>query len=220
MNIVWIVGNALAINGTLVCMVTIAKLRSAVPKSGLPVWSMLIIAATATVTALQFVYPEVLVMARRNPEALFTGEYWRMVTPLFVQPHGLVQCLCNAFFMLAFMPLAEKLYGKGLLALYFIPGIAGQAINYSWDPHGGGSSTAAFGVMGGLLAYVLRNTRRTPLLLVPVAVISLGAAAMLGWFHDGHGPAMLVGAAIGLLLPARELRGGVSASSYHDTSSC
>jgi len=205
MNIVWIAGNALAIICTLICMATLTHLHRALAKPRWPVWSIAVIAVTATVTALQFAYPEVLTLARRNPEALLAGEYWRMVTPLFVQPHGLVQCLCNAFFMLAFMPIAEKLYGKGVLALYFIAGIAGQAINYGWDPYGGGSSTAAFGVMGGLLAHVLRNARRTPLLLVPVAIAGLGAAAVLSWFHDGHGPAMLTGALVGLLLRAERL---------------
>ncbi|HEX7515684.1 MAG TPA: hypothetical protein VF345_00200 [Chthoniobacterales bacterium] len=47
-----------------------------------PVITLVIIGSTALVTGLQFVFPEVLTALRRNREALLTGEWWRMVTPL------------------------------------------------------------------------------------------------------------------------------------------
>ena len=53
-----------------------------------PVIAVLIIGFTALITGLQFVFPEVLTALRRNREALLAGEWWRMVTPLFVQAYG------------------------------------------------------------------------------------------------------------------------------------
>ena len=130
------------------------------------------------------------------------GEWWRMVTPLFVQPSGWVQCLTNGMFAVVFLPVAEKVYGRGLLALYFIPGLLCQAVNYLWNPNGGGSSTGIFGVIGGLYLYILRYRRTLPVPVLALSIAGLCAGVLLCVPRDGHGPGLLIGAAVATLLPA------------------
>ncbi|MGH8218366.1 MAG: rhomboid family intramembrane serine protease [Steroidobacteraceae bacterium] len=157
--------------------------------------------ATAIVSGLQFVYPAVLVVLRRDPDAIRAGELWRLVTALFVQPYGVAQCVANAFLMLAFMPAAERLYGRGIVLLYFASGLVGQIANYWWVSGSGGSSTAAFGVMGGLLIYVIRNRKMVLLPFTFIAGGGLLAALFMISVRDGHGVGLLIGASIASILP-------------------
>src|SRR5204863_1079554 len=105
-----------------------------------PVITLVIIGSTALVTGLQFVFPEVLTAFRRNRDALLAGEWWRMVTPLFVQAYGWWHSCINGIAAVVPFPLAERLYGKRLLILYFAPGVFGEIFAYFWSPNGAGSS--------------------------------------------------------------------------------
>ena len=205
MRYVWIAGNGITVISAIFCMSYLYRFRWKDPESRWPVVSVLIIGATTLITGLQFAYPEILSMFRRNWDGLASGEWWRLVTPLFVQPQGWIQCATNAFFLLAFVPLAERVYGTRLLALYFVPGLVGQIVNYSWNPDGGGTSAAAFGVMGGLLAYVIRHRAAVHRPCVLIAIAGLCAACVLSFAQDGHGPSLLAGAILGGVLQAREL---------------
>ena len=203
--IVTIVGNGFAVISAMVCMGHLYRYRRRDLGPRPVVLSVVIIGVTALVAGLQFVFPEVLAALRRNPDALSAGEWWRIVTPLFVQPTGWLQCVFNGMFMLAFLPLAEKLYGNGLLALYFIPGLAVQPILHAWIPEGGGSSPAIFGVMGGLLVYVCRQRKELPPQYFPIAISGLCAGVALSFVRDGHGPSLVIGAVVATLLRARPL---------------
>lgn len=197
-----IAGNALVIQTALIAASYLYYVHRARPASRRPWWSLAIVGVTALVTGLQFLLPEVLPALRRDLVALRAGEWWRMVTPLLVQPGGVGQVLANGLFLLMFLPLAEKIYGTGVLALYIGAGVLVQIERYYWDPTGGGSSSAAFGVIGGLCVYILRYRRRLP---IPVLVLSLAGLAgglLLAAAHDGHGPGLLIGAVIALWLPA------------------
>jgi rhomboid protease GluP len=201
-----IIGNGFIVISSMVCMGHLYRYRRQDLDPRLPVLSIVIIGTTALITGLQFVYPEVLPALTRSEEALKAGEWWRVVTPLFVQPAGWTQCVFNAMFLLAFLPLGEKLYGRSILALYFIPGVLCQFFNYAWNPEGGGgSSTAIFGVMGALLVYVCRQRKHLPPQYFPIAISGLCAAGMLSVVRDGHGPALLVGALVAMMLNARPL---------------
>ena len=203
---VLIVGSGITVISTMVCMGHLYRYRRRDLGPRLVILSILIIGVTALTTGLQFVFPEVLSALRRSPDGLRAGEWWwQIVTPLFVQPTGWLQCVFNGMFMLAFLPLAEKLYGNGLLALYFIPGVAMQPIMYLWNPEGGGSSPAIFGVMGGLLIYVCRQRKALPPQYFPIAISGLCAAGVLTFLRDGHGPSLLIGALVATMLSARQL---------------
>jgi rhomboid protease GluP len=170
-----------------------------------PIISIIIIGVTALTTGLQFFFPEILAEFRRNWDALRAGEWWRMVTPLFVQAYGWGQCCFNGVAALVFLPLAEKFYGRKLLVLYFVPGMVGEMFNYAWSPTGAGSSLGIYGVMGGLFVFTYRNRREISRSTVILAISGLGAALVSSLGRDGHGPSMLTGALLASLMSSKPL---------------
>jgi rhomboid protease GluP len=180
----------------------LAYVRRKLRPTPFPVITLALIGVTAAITALQFVVPGLLALFRRNPDALTAGEVWRIVTPMFVQPAGVSQCIANAFLLGAFMWMVEKLYGRGLLLIYFGSGILAQIFLNFWLPDGGGSSSAAFGLIGAIYCFLLRERRQALMPFVILPVVGLLAGLMLAVFRDGHGAGMLLGATISSLLPA------------------
>lgn len=158
-----------------------------------PVITLLIIGSTALVTGLQFVFPEVLPALRRNREALLAGEWWRMVTPLFVHAYGWWHACVNAVMAIIFCPVAERLYGKKLWALYFIPGVVGEIFGYLWEPDRAGASLGIAGVMGGLFAFVFLYRRELSLSAQVFAVCGTVGAVALCFWRDIHGPPTVLG---------------------------
>lgn len=204
MNPVWIGGNAVAIVSALICMSYLAYVSRELEPRRFPVFTVVLIAVTAAITALQFVYPGLLELFKRNPQALGAGEIWRVLTPMFVQPAGVSQCIANALLLLAFMWMVERLYGRGVLFVYLGTGVAAQLPLYFWLPDGGGSSSAAFGLIGALFGFLLRERRQalTPFAVLPI--VGFLAGVTLALYRDGHGAGMLIGAAIAAALPARK----------------
>jgi len=204
MKLAWIICNGVAVVSALVCMSYLHyACRPARPRW--PWFSVALMGVTALVTALQFSYPELLAALRRDPDALRAGEWWRLLSALFVQPNGLSQCLANGAMMLIFVPPAERLYGGKMLIVYFTAGLAGQIVNFIWNSGSGGSSTAIFGVMGSLLIYIVMNRGR---LLRPfqfIAHLGLLAAVCMIVLHDGHGVGLVIGAAVASIMVTREV---------------
>ena len=169
--------------------------------------SMCILSLTVIVTSLQFVFPGIITALNRNLHALLSGELWRLITPLFIQPMGIWQCVFNGLFFISFVPVAEHLYGRSVMLIYFGTGIIGTMVNFYWETtpgglpmSGGGSSTALYGVIGSLVMYIMINRKLFPMgyILIPIAVF-LGATLLI-FFEDGHAPPLLVGGMLGLLL--------------------
>lgn len=160
-----------------------------------------ILSLTFIVTSLQFVFPEIIPALDRNKEALLSGELWRLITPLFIQPAGLWQCLFNGLFFISFLPIAEHLYGRWILLIYFGTGLTGQIVNFYWNAGvRGGSSTALYGTMGSLLMYILLNRKTFPRGYILIPMAGFLGATILCFFKDGHAPSLLVGGALGLAL--------------------
>jgi len=162
--------------------------------------TILIIVVTALISGFQFVFPEILSGLRRNREALMAGEWWRMVTPLFVQAAGWKQCFFNGVGALVFCPLAERLYGKRLLALYFVSGVLGEVFAYKWSPYGAGSSLGIAGVMGGLFAFTLLHRQKIPKFVSIFGIYGLIGAGVLCVCQDNHGPPVVIGALLASLM--------------------
>ena len=169
--------------------------------------SIAILSLTVIVTSLQFVFPEIITALDRNRHALLSGEVWRLITPLFIQPMGIWQCVFNGLFFISFVPIAEHLYGRSLLLIYFGAGIVGQLVNFYWEttPGGlstgkGGSSTALYGAMGSLFMYILINQKTFPKGYILIPIAGFLGATVLFFFEDGHAPSLLVGGMLGLIL--------------------
>jgi len=123
----------------------------------LPRATIITLSITIVVTGLQLIYPQVLSALRRDPSALTAGEWWRMITPLFVHSDGWVQIITNLIGIAVVGPLFERLFGSWRwLALYFVSGVIAEVISYSWEPYGAGASIALCGLIGGLLVWLFK----------------------------------------------------------------
>jgi len=207
MNIIFYVANGLVIPPAMFFAGNFYKFKgNEIKFTGLKI-SMSLLFLTAIVTSLHFIFPEVIIALDRNREALLSGEVWRLITPFFIQPQGIWQCVFNGLFFISFVPIAERLYGRSLLLIYFATGIVGQIVNFYWEttPGGlpvgkGGSSTALFGVAGSLFMYILLNQKTFPKGYIVIPIAGLLGASILVFYEDGHAPALLFGATLGLLL--------------------
>jgi membrane associated rhomboid family serine protease len=123
--------------------------------------TMAIIAITSVVTMLQFVYPEILSMFRRDPTALAAGEWWRIFTPLLVHSDGWWQYIFNVACIAIIGMVVEPLYGRmKFLLIYLGGGLIGEIAGYSlWDPYGAGASVGLCGLLGALSVMMISGRR-------------------------------------------------------------
>jgi rhomboid protease GluP len=166
----------------------------------LPIAAIVLIGVTTLITGLQFFFPDILSAFRRDGEALRTGQWWRLMTPLFVQADGWVQCVVNGITALVFCPLGEMLYGKRMLALYFISGLVGEIVGYIQNSHGAGSSLGICGVIGGVFTFACIHRSENPRSTVVLAIVGFYGAVILSVWGDLHGFPILTGALLGSMM--------------------
>ena len=207
MNIIFYIANALTLPPAMHFAWHFYKNKGKEIRFGRLHIAIIVLAITTVVTSLQFVFPEIIPVLNRDRHALLAGEWWRLITPLFIQPMGIWQCLFNGLFFLAFVPIAEHLYGRGLLLIYFGAALVGQIVIVYWETtpgglatSGGGSSGALYAVVGALYMYVLINRARFPRGYIFIPLAGFLGATILIFFEDGHAPSLLMGALVGLWL--------------------
>jgi membrane associated rhomboid family serine protease len=150
------------------------------------------------------------------------GEPWRLVTPNLIHttdwgqeyvPRGLVHLAGVIAGLIAFGPLAERIYGHRRMAvIYITSGTAAYAVLLALgrDPFlQGGATGAVFGVAGAFLVYALVHGRERPQLTRPaVVVFVILAAVQYGWNATNprvlHVAGVAAGALLGLLLEPRD----------------
>ncbi len=208
MNILFYVANGLVMPPAMFFMFNYYKLRGSEINFKKLTISIGLISLTTLVTTLQFIFPGIVPALDRNKEALLSGEVWRLITPLFIQPMGIGQCVFNGIFFISFLPLAEYFYGRRVLIIYFGAGLAGQIANYYWIKGGGGSSTALYGVMGSLYMYIVLHRTTFPQGYIFLSLAGFLGASILCFFSDGHAPGLLVGGALSLALRGDTLKSG------------
>lgn len=126
---------------------------------------MSIIAATAIGVAavaavVQYATPSVVPVLEREPGALEAGQWWRLVTPLFVQTLGWYQVVTNLITLAVVGVVAERLFGRWQWVALFAAGtICGQIAAYAWREPGGGDSIAICGLAGGVVVWMLVGRR-------------------------------------------------------------
>lgn len=156
---------------------------------------------TAIVTGLQLIFPSVLETLRRDPEALRAGEWWRVVTPLFVQSDGWPQIITNGLGLLLVGPFVERALGSRVwLLLYFGAGLVGEVAGYAWEPHGAGNSIAICGLLGALYLLPFWWDKSLPAPARVLGIVGLAGAVGLSVLENHHGPPILVGACIAAVI--------------------
>jgi rhomboid protease GluP len=152
------------------------------------------------------------------------GEYWRLLTSIFLHG-GFLHAFLNSFALYQLGSLYELLLGSGsLLSTFFLTGIGGSLASVLWNQFGPpdnplqpsvGASGAVFGLIGALIAFLLRRRDRlTPIAksLLSQLLFWAGVNIFLGYtsrFIDNaaHLGGLAVGLVIGLALHDPAKRG-------------
>ncbi|MDT9027579.1 rhomboid family intramembrane serine protease [Rossellomorea yichunensis] len=148
-----------------------------------PIISVIVIIHIAlyVVSALP-IFPQLWVYEQLAGVNLFIkeGEWWRLVTPIFVHL-GFAHLLFNSFSLVLFGPPLEKLLGKAkFIGLYLASGVFANIITYVIKPltySHVGASGAIFGLFGFYIAMILLKnhfiTRESRQIIIPIVVIGV-----------------------------------------------
>jgi rhomboid protease GluP len=152
--------------------------------------------------------PEITDRFASFPPAIADGEWWRLVTPMFLHsPTFLFHILLNMYVLYIYGPNVEQAFGtRRFVVMYLICGFTGAVASYILSPCaalGVGASGAIFGVAGVLLIYLYK--RRTSSFIMEAykgilmfvglnLVIGFLVAGIDNWAHIGG---LLGGIALG-----------------------
>jgi rhomboid protease GluP len=98
----------------------------------------------------------------KDNAAILSGEYWRLVTPIFLHADAdIMHISANSFSLLIFGQVIERMLGtKKFLIVYFISGILGNIASFIFSPSDSlGASGAIMGI-GGAFIYIWLTNRR------------------------------------------------------------
>jgi rhomboid protease GluP len=170
--------------------------------------TILLLVAIAAGYVLQLVTGDSLIVLGANyGPAIRGGQYWRPVTSMFLHG-GIVHLALNAWALFQIGALLELLVGSSwMLVVYFSTGIAGSLASalFTQQPSVGASG-AIFGLLGALIAFLLRRRGALTPQGKSILMQLVGWAAInvfFGFSTPGiDNSAHLGGAAAGLLLGA------------------
>lgn len=146
----------------------------------------------------QYAVPSLVAVLQREPGS---GQWWRLVTPLFVQTLGWYQVVANLVTLALVGVVAERLVGRWRWAVLFAVGtVGGQVAAYAWREPGGGDSIAICGLAGGAVVWLLAG--HSGAARWEVAVVVGYVAALTGWGFGGVGAAA-VAVLVAAVMPTR-----------------
>lgn len=92
--------------------------------------------------------------------AIVGGEYWRLVTPIFIHVN-LLHLFVNGYSIYVIGPQIETPFGYlRFLLIYLLSGIAGVVLSFALSPYASvGASGAIFGLVGALAVYLYRHRK-------------------------------------------------------------
>ena len=172
-----------------------------------PSATMAVFLVTALATGLDLAYPTISRAVQRTPAAL-SGEWWRLVSPILVNPHGWKQIATNLSALIVVGAIAERQWGpRWWFAFYIGGGVVGEIAGLVWQPVGAGSSVAVCGLLGSVSVALLR-VGTTPARFG--ATLILAGAFLLTYLHDLHGPPILASALLAVFVAHRRDAGCLS----------
>ena len=150
--------------------------------------------------------------AKYNP-LIVAGEYWRLLTPMFLHFGGL-HLLMNMVFLFVMGSSVERIFGAWrFLLIYFGAGLLGTLSSFAFvSAVSAGASGANFGLMGALLYLALRQrefgvviaTRQV--VLVIVLNLAFGFWSGLNIDNAGHIGGLLAGFCFAMILGLQGFR--------------
>lgn len=152
-----------------------------------------------------------LALGAKTRSGLLQGEYWRVITPIFLHV-GLLHFGVNMYSLHLIGPGVENPYGRfRFLLLYLLSGIIGSVFSLALAPYPSvGASGAIFGLLGALAAFLYSHRKMlgrsgTAQLrnVIYIAVLNLAIGLSPGIDNWGHLGGLLTGASLGLLLGPR-----------------
>jgi membrane associated rhomboid family serine protease/TPR repeat protein len=131
------------------------------------------------------------------------GEWWRLFTCMFVH-FGLLHLVFNMWVLWSMGRVTERMFGSLHYALlYVFAGLCGSMASLWWHPNvnSAGASGAIFGLLGGLLAFVLNPATGVPPTIVASqrrSIVVFVAYNLIGGFtHQGIDNAAHLGGLVG-----------------------
>ncbi len=162
-------------------------------RRSVPYSTLLLMLAITIPTTLQFIFPPLLQLFERNYERFLAGDWWRLVTSLFVEDGGIAGSIFNLVSLVLVGVVAERFWGsRRWLVIFFAGGLLSQLIAFAWQPIGAGNSVANFSLAASVAVFCL--TLNAPSVVKSAAALALGAGFVLLFLKDIHGAAMLFGA--------------------------
>jgi len=189
-----------------------------------PLWSRALrrpwpaVAAVVVVgvpSLLQFAWPALGSALMREPgETLRHGEWWRVLTALLAQDGGIAAAVFNLLVVAIVMLAGNAVWGWWRAALLFLGiSVVLNLAALAWQP-GGGTSFASDGLLMASSARLALDGARARPGAAPgrglgaggrvrmAAAVQLAAGVVLIAAGDAHGVALVLGFAVGALLPA------------------
>lgn len=179
---------------------------SATPASHFLPATPLLAVAIALSTTLQFFFPAILSALQRDYVRFVGGEWWRVITPLFVQDGGIAGSIFNLVTLLLVGAVAEYLWGsRRMIGIFFVGGLVSEVVAFAWQPIGAGNSVGNFSLAGSVAIACL--TPQAGRITRVVAVLALSADAVLVVLRDIHGAASVAGVILALALRGKDRKG-------------
>jgi len=194
------------------------KVRSAIRASAPGVYA--IIGINVAVWILQMAVPGFTERFIDFPPLVADGEWWRLVTSMFMHADRgsflFFHILLNCYILYLYGPEVEKIFGTPtFLGMYLAAGMMGNAFSYVFGPFNGtslGASGAVFGVVGILIAYLVKRRQSAMLgaylqnLLFFVGLNLLFGFTVAGINNWAHIGGLIGGLALGGLMDMRRSR--------------
>lgn len=179
---------------------TFFYLRATKRRFRFPVATVILAAVTLTVSVIGELSPGILNLLDRDRSLLLGGEWWRMLTPLFVQDGGWAGTISNTVTLLAIGLCCETLYRRWVfVSVYFLAGIVSEVFAYTLLQHQGfaGNSVANAGTAALCLVTLCAVS---PLPARVLGVVGVITGILLIVTANLHGIGFAVGAVVGLVL--------------------
>jgi rhomboid protease GluP len=177
---------------------TVLYLRRTDRKFTFPAVTLILAAFTLALSVVGELSPTTLQLLDRDRPLLLSGEWWRIITPLFVQDGGWPGTISNVVALIAIGLCAETLFRRRtFLAVYFLAGVISEVFAYTLMQHQGfaGNSVANAGTAA-LCLVALCTARVIPARIV--GAVGVLAGILLIATANLHGVGFAVGGLVAL----------------------